>query len=127
MFVEDCVGELGVYFKESFGNKTRIDYGSGHELNFTVFLLCLFQLDFFSQNDFQAVVTRVFADYIALCQKLQLVYNLEPAGSQGVWGLDDFQFLVYYFGSAQLIVHPSILPISIHEKDVLDSYSNQFV
>lgn len=42
-----------------------------------------------------------FFSYLDLIRKLIKTYNLEPAGSHGVWGLDDHSFAPYIFGSAQ--------------------------
>ncbi|KAJ3213701.1 Serine/threonine-protein phosphatase 2A activator [Clydaea vesicula] len=79
--------EVHFYFINSFGNKIRLDYGSGHELNFISCLFCLFKLNFFSLEDLNNL-------------------KLEPAGSHGVWGLDDFQFLPYIWGSGQMVLKP---------------------
>ena len=59
-------------------------------LNFVVFLLCLFKLQVYRADDLQAVINKVFNRYMLLMRKIQLVYVLEPAGSHGVWGLDDY-------------------------------------
>ncbi|KAK9167006.1 hypothetical protein Scep_002197 [Stephania cephalantha] len=119
--------EIVPYFTDSFGNDSRIDFGTGHETNFAAWLYCLARLDIVKEEDYQAVVSRVFVKYLELMRKLQLVYCLEPAGSHGVWGLDDYHFLPFIFGSSQLIDHKYMKPKSIHNQDILDSFSNEYM
>jgi serine/threonine-protein phosphatase 2A activator len=95
--------EISVYLEEGLGNSTRIDYGTGHEMSFVMFLCCLFRVGFFVDDDRAAAVLRVFARYLELSRKLQKTYKMEPAGSHGVWSLDDYQFVPFIWGSAQLM------------------------
>ncbi len=52
--------EISAYLTESFGNETRIDYGTGHELAFLMFLMCLFKVGYLKQDDSKACVLLVF-------------------------------------------------------------------
>lgn len=95
--------ELAGYFRESFGNRTRIDYGTGHEASFVAWMFCLARLEIIPQSNFMFLVARLFPAYLSLMRDVQKQYKLEPAGSHGVWGLDDYQFLPFLWGAAQLI------------------------
>jgi serine/threonine-protein phosphatase 2A activator len=110
--------------------------------------LCLEKLKVLNENDDKAVVLRVFVKYIKLMRQLQFDYWLEPAGSHGVWGLDDYHFLPFLFGSAQLLSkflfclidtdthtkhsikhtdHKYIKPRSIHDADTVEQFSSSYM
>lgn len=123
----EAVAELVPYFLQSFGDSTRIDYGTGHETTFCMWLACLVHIGFLTSEDYSAMVLRCFAEYLKLMRRLQTQYMLEPAGSHGVWGLDDYQCLVFYFGSSQLIGQRSFSPEAILDDTVLSQHSSDYL
>ncbi|KAL4896113.1 Phosphotyrosyl phosphate activator protein-domain-containing protein [Aspergillus ambiguus] len=98
--------ELKAYFLGSWGSAQRLDYGTGHELSFLAFLAGIWKLNGFPKNspgvEERAIVLGVIEPYLELIRTIIKTYTLEPAGSHGVWGLDDHSFIPYIFGSAQL-------------------------
>lgn len=131
-----AAGELNPYLLDSFGNAWRIDYGTGHELAFVCLLYCLAQLGLLhvpppllpsaappaaspldssralppaadGSDDRAAIVLRAFTRYVKVMRALQKTYMLEPAGSHGVWGLDDYCFLPFLFGASQYAAPPA--------------------
>ncbi|KAK4201578.1 putative serine/threonine-protein phosphatase 2A activator [Triangularia verruculosa] len=121
--IDKRVGEeLKGYFMGSWGDKGRLDYGTGHELSFLAFLGGLWKVRYFGtageeeREDGEVereIVTGVVEPYLEVVRKLITTYTLEPAGSHGVWGLDDHSFLPYILGSAQFTRPiPSSLPDS---------------
>ncbi|XP_053695459.1 serine/threonine-protein phosphatase 2A activator [Sabethes cyaneus] len=123
----DAAVELNVYFTESFGNATRIDYGTGHELSFLMFLMCLFKIKAIERKDEVAVGLRLFRQYLNFVRKLQVTYRMEPAGSHGVWSLDDFQFVPFIWGSAQLAVDSPIDPAKFVEDKYIDEHRKEYL
>ena len=68
---QEAIPEVSEYLQQSFGDRERIDYGSGHELNFICWLyvsrqkctnpsLCLRELHLLTQEDYKSLVLIVF-------------------------------------------------------------------
>jgi serine/threonine-protein phosphatase 2A activator len=118
--------ELFNHFSHCFGNETRIDYGTGHELEFLAYLTILSGNYEIGDGEMMKIWKRskdgdelwecvvVFRKYIEVCRRLQKVYNLEPAGSKGVYGLDDHQqwVLVYIMIQSLFNCSSSIFSLS---------------
>lgn len=92
--------EVKSYLLNAFGSKTRLDYGTGHELSFVAFMGSLLRFNLLPDITGQELLI-VFSKYYDLVRRLILVYSLEPAGSHGVWGLDDHFHFIYILGAAQ--------------------------
>lgn len=120
--------DICTYFINSWGDRSRIDYGSGHELNFICFLYCLTESKVFDlENDSSNIVLMLFIKYLGIMRSLELKYWLEPAGSHGVWGLDDYHFLPFLFGAFQLSTHKHLKPKSIHNPEVVEIFQDRYL
>lgn len=82
---------------------------------------------------------------MTITRHLQTTYWLEPAGSHGAQGLDDYHFAVFsqspspvptlpsctdtgaVFGSAQLVSHKYLRPKSIHDNEILEEFSKDYM
>lgn len=136
-YIEDQNGlldELQYYIENAFGSKIRLDFGTGHELSFLAFISSLDYLQLWDseeetpidQNKFSIDLIFIWNKYYHLVRSLILTYNLEPAGSHGVWGLDDFFHLAYIWGASQWCEQEDIIaPRDLVSKQQYDFYKDK--
>lgn len=125
---ESLAVELSHYLCGSFGDETRIDYGTGHEAAFFALMFILGAHDVLAKADAADAVLLVFATYIRVMRRLQTVYVQEPAGSHGAWGLDDFHALPFLFGAAQLIGKEEEVPTgAVYKESIVREYADRFL
>ena len=145
---ETIIAELRAYLHQAFGHPTRLDYGTGHESSFLIVIFCLCKLRCIgdgktlppSPRHLAPVALAIFSQYLQVTRGLQRDYMLEPAGSHGVWGLDDYHCLPFYFGACQLQAEEdgsgsssgdsdedAILPRSIHDNALLNRLGDKYM
>lgn len=125
---ERLAAELVHYLRGSFGDERRIDYGTGHEASFFAIIFALAKRGVLAKSDAADMVLVVFVAYMRLMRRLQTVYMLEPAGSHGVWGLDDFHALPFLFGAAQLVGMEEEVPTGeVYRERCVREYADQFL
>lgn len=108
--IDDFLHESTPYLLNSFGSGTRLDYGTGHELSFISWLGSLFMTHILPLDTPGDQLLWILLKYYDLVKSLILSYTLEPAGSHGVWGLDDHFHLSYFFGACQMISYNDVFP-----------------
>ena len=133
------IQQVSCYLHDAFGHAVRLDYGTGHESSFLLFLLVLSKVKCFgdapsSPETMCSITLSIFNQYLQVTRRLQTDYRLEPAGSHGVWGLDDYHCLPFYFGACQLqakkvIAQESELtsPTCINDESILQDKSDKFL
>ncbi len=108
---EKVIIELQSYLHHAFGHEIRLDYGTGHECSFYIFLYALCKIGLFgnvpktktpSNGIMAPVALSITSQYLQICRGIQTDYMLEPAGSHGVWGLDDYHCVPFYIGACQI-------------------------
>jgi serine/threonine-protein phosphatase 2A activator len=133
--------ELAAYLQAAFGHPMRIDFGTGHESSFQVFLFTLCRLGCFGSTPsvtadtpptperLKAVTLSIYQQYLQVTRQLQTDYMLEPAGSHGVWGLDDYFCLPFYFGACQLQAEKEeeFTTDSINDDSILERYGDRYM
>lgn len=85
------------YLRQSFGNSIRMDFGTGHELNFLCYLYRKSEKKAINKNQVLSAVR----EYARIVRFYIRKFHIEAAGARGCWSVDDYLLLPYLFGSSE--------------------------
>jgi len=85
------------HLQKSFGESSRMDFGTGHELNFICYLYERCTQGLLKINE----IYSLYRAYYSIIKKYIKKYNIEAAGARGCWSVDDYTLIPYIFGSAE--------------------------
>ncbi|KAL0248625.1 hypothetical protein GEMRC1_003859 [Eukaryota sp. GEM-RC1] len=124
----DVITELEQYLVASLGESTRLDYGTGHELNFVFFMLALYRLNVITREDFQSLALHALYHYLHIVYTIQDKYRLEPAGSQGAFSFDDYNLIGFVVGSFQMRGNEdAIMPNNLQDMNLLTLHAEDYL
>eukprot|EP00702_Spironucleus_salmonicida_P006375 EST47666.1 Phosphotyrosyl phosphatase activator protein [Spironucleus salmonicida] len=117
---EEAWIEIKYYFMDMFGSYGRLDYGTGHELNFLCWFISFCRIGIAgSKEDLQSFVLNLFPKYMQIALKIQNIYTLEPAGSRGAWSVDDYNLLPFVIGSSQFSMSDISVKIIFDDSQIM--------
>ncbi|EDV46954.1 serine/threonine-protein phosphatase 2A activator [Drosophila erecta] len=120
------VNELGQYLRRSFGNVNTLDFGPANELMFLFFLCGLFRAGILLAKDTVAAALLLFNRYIHLIRCLISTFGLSVAKDPRC-SIEEYYFLPYLWGAAQLSLDSPISPIQCEQEKILDSYRHDYM
>ncbi|KAH8243225.1 hypothetical protein KR032_005640, partial [Drosophila birchii] len=120
------VHELGEYLRRSFGNATTLEFGPGNELMFLFFLCGLFRANILRGRDTVAAALMLFYRYIHLVRRLIAVFDL-PIASNPRCAIEDYFFVPYIWGAAQLCLKPPFSPRQCDQPKEIESYRQDYM
>ncbi|XP_017050709.1 serine/threonine-protein phosphatase 2A activator [Drosophila ficusphila] len=120
------INELGQYLRRSFGNATSLDFGPANELMFLFFLCGLFRAGILMATDTVAAALMLFARYIHLVRRLVTTYAL-PIARDPKCSIDDYYFLPYLWGAAQLSVEAPFTPMQCEQGKLIECHRQDYM
>ncbi|GAA5851970.1 hypothetical protein JCM3766R1_003038 [Sporobolomyces carnicolor] len=109
------IPEVSFHLVRAFGSLARLDYGTGHELSFLLYLVALRRISVLrdDDDDSKRIVDDVWPRYWRVTDRIRDTFELAIAGRRGVWkkkereDADHPERVYFDQGASEARAHPS--------------------